>query len=138
MEVMFRPARQEEAALLTELALRSKGHWGYDDAFLATCRDELTIEAGQCDGVHIIVAEQAGELVGYYQLAGHPPRGELSPTCSSTHPPSDVASAVPCCIMPSVTRAPSATNYSPSTQTRTPSPFTCTRAQLESGNSPAD
>jgi len=75
---LLRPARQAEAALLTELAQRSKGHWGYDAAFLAACRDELTIEAAQCDGVHVIVAERAGRVGGYYRLAGEPPRGELS------------------------------------------------------------
>ena len=77
-DVLFRPARGDEAALLTELALRSKGYWGYDDAFLAACRDELRIEAARCDGVHVIVAERDGEVVGYYQLAGEPPRGELA------------------------------------------------------------
>lgn len=77
-DVLLRPARQAEAALLTELALRSKGHWGYDAAFVAACRDELTIEAAQCDGVHVIVAERAGRVGGYYQLAGEPPRGELA------------------------------------------------------------
>lgn len=77
-DVLLRPARQAEAAQLTELALRSKGHWGYDAAFLAACRDELTIEAAQCDSLHVIVAERAGRVVGYYQVAGEPPRGELA------------------------------------------------------------
>ena len=78
VDVLLRPARQAEAALLTELARRSKGHWGYDAAFVAACHDELTIEAAQCDGVHVIVAERAGRVGGYYQLAGEPPRGELA------------------------------------------------------------
>ena len=30
----LRPGRKGEARLLSDLALRSKGHWGYDQAFL--------------------------------------------------------------------------------------------------------
>jgi len=28
--------------LLSNLAFRSKAHWGYSDEFMAACRDELT------------------------------------------------------------------------------------------------
>lgn len=77
-ELSLRPAQQDEAPQLTELALRSKGHWGYDQAFLAACRVELTVDAAECDGLHIICAERAGQIVGYYQLAGDPPTGELA------------------------------------------------------------
>src|SRR5699024_955300 len=77
-ELSFRPAQQDEAPQLTELALRSKGHWGYDQDFLAACRLELTVDPAECDGVHIICAERAGQIVGYYQLAGDPPTGELA------------------------------------------------------------
>jgi len=76
-ELSFRPAQQDEAPQLTALALRSKGHWGYDQEFLAACRLELTVDATECDGVHIICGERAGQIVGYYQLAGDPPTGEL-------------------------------------------------------------
>jgi GNAT superfamily N-acetyltransferase len=39
----LRAARRHEALLLSELALRSKGDWGYDQAFLDACRAELTL-----------------------------------------------------------------------------------------------
>ena len=39
----LRPARPDEADLLTELCLRSKAVWGYDDAFMRACRAELTL-----------------------------------------------------------------------------------------------
>ena len=32
---VLRPARPEEAGLLSDLALRSKAHWGYPPDFLA-------------------------------------------------------------------------------------------------------
>ena len=44
----LRAARPEEAAAISALALRSKAHWGYDEAFLAACRAELTWTAAQC------------------------------------------------------------------------------------------
>ena len=44
-DVTIRRARPDEAAALTELMLRAKGHWGYDQAFLAACRPLLTISA---------------------------------------------------------------------------------------------
>ena len=42
---MIRPARPEEAAALSDLALRAKAHWGYDNAFLKAYRAELTVTA---------------------------------------------------------------------------------------------
>lgn len=38
----IRFAKPEEASLLSELALRSKGYWGYDIDFLSSCKEELT------------------------------------------------------------------------------------------------
>jgi N-acetylglutamate synthase-like GNAT family acetyltransferase len=38
----IRFAKPEEALVLSELALRSKGHWGYDANFLISCKEELT------------------------------------------------------------------------------------------------
>ncbi|MEM1045983.1 MAG: GNAT family N-acetyltransferase [Pseudomonadota bacterium] len=43
MTIEIRRARADEAGELTELCLRSKQSNGYDDAFMAACRDELTI-----------------------------------------------------------------------------------------------
>ena len=40
-----RPARPDEAEALTALVLRSKAHWGYDEAFTAACRDEHAVAA---------------------------------------------------------------------------------------------
>ncbi|MEE8490728.1 MAG: hypothetical protein V3S60_03740 [Acidimicrobiia bacterium] len=36
--ISIRPARRDELDLLSDLALRSKGFWGYDDDFLEACR----------------------------------------------------------------------------------------------------
>jgi len=77
-DLILRPALPDEAASLSDLALRSKGQWGYDDAFLTACREELTVHPRQCDAIHVVVAERAGTLVGYYRLEGDPPAGELA------------------------------------------------------------
>ena len=45
--VTVRAARAAEAGDLTELALRAKASWGYDAAFMAACRDELTMTPSQ-------------------------------------------------------------------------------------------
>jgi GNAT superfamily N-acetyltransferase len=77
LAVTLRPAVPTEAAALSRLALRSKAHWGYDDRFLAACRAELTVRPEQCDGVHTVVAERGGALLGFSRLAGEAPVAEL-------------------------------------------------------------
>lgn len=62
----IRPARPGEEAALTELAMRSKAHWGYDDAFMAACRDELTIRPAHIE--RIDVADLDGAVLGMVRL----------------------------------------------------------------------
>jgi GNAT superfamily N-acetyltransferase len=76
--VIVRAARPGEAGAISALALRSKGHWGYDAAFLEACRDDLTIDPAWCDGTRLVVAEEDGVLLGYARVAGEPPVGELA------------------------------------------------------------
>lgn len=75
--IALRPGREEEATALSELALRSKGYWGYDESFLEACRRELTIPAGEVVVRRVVVAETEGRVVGLYSLGGEPPVGEL-------------------------------------------------------------
>jgi GrpB-like predicted nucleotidyltransferase (UPF0157 family)/GNAT superfamily N-acetyltransferase len=63
---------------LSDLALRSKARWGYDAAFLAACRAELTVEPGDVHRLRVTVAEESPEVVGFYALGGGAPEGELS------------------------------------------------------------
>ena len=64
----IRPARVEEAAALSALALRAKAYWGYDEAFVAAYRDALTVTPGDIAAHTIRVATFAGQPCGYYQL----------------------------------------------------------------------
>jgi GNAT superfamily N-acetyltransferase len=72
-----RAARPVEAGLLSELALASKGHWGYDAAFLEACRDELTLTAEDVVVQRAAVVERDGRVVGFCTLVGDPPELEL-------------------------------------------------------------
>ncbi len=73
----FRVARAEDAAELTELALRSKAHWGYGEEFMAVWRADLTITAEDCASGRIGVTEEDGRVVGFYQIGGKAPEGAL-------------------------------------------------------------
>jgi GNAT superfamily N-acetyltransferase len=75
--IVLRPAKAEEAGFLSDLALRSKGYWGYDDEFLHNCRQELTISPGQVPGSRIVVALDTDHVVGFAGLEGEPPEGEV-------------------------------------------------------------
>ena len=68
--MIVRTATPEEAPELSALALRSKGHWGYSDAFLDACRDELTVDGERIgnDDYRVVVAERDGGLAGFYTL----------------------------------------------------------------------
>lgn len=57
------------------MAMRSKGHWGYDPEFLEACRAELTMTAEKIGGGEVYVLEAGGRLLGYYAL--RPREGEL-------------------------------------------------------------
>ncbi len=57
-----------DAAALSALALRSKGHWGYDPDFLARCRDDLTVRAKEISAENVILAEAGGQPLGFFGI----------------------------------------------------------------------
>jgi GNAT superfamily N-acetyltransferase len=61
----IRPARIEEAVPLSDFAWRSKAHWGYDAAFMARCRDALTVEPRHIAGGLCLVAEREVGVLGF-------------------------------------------------------------------------
>jgi GNAT superfamily N-acetyltransferase len=75
--VHLRPARPDEAAFLSDLAVRAKGYWGYDDDFLRDCRTELSVHPDEVTAHRVTVAERDGVVVGFYALEGEPPTGVL-------------------------------------------------------------
>ncbi|WP_329049507.1 GNAT family N-acetyltransferase [Streptomyces violaceus] len=77
MSVLIRPARVTEAEILSDLALRSKAHWGYEAEFLDACRDELTVGANEVASRRATVADRDGHILGFTTLEGGPPTGVL-------------------------------------------------------------
>ncbi len=86
----LRAGREDEAQALSGLALRSKGHWGYDARFLAACEAQLRLRPGEVAARRTVVAEERARdtdaaarsrdvrrLVGFATLEGNPPGGEL-------------------------------------------------------------
>ncbi|MEO1139538.1 MAG: GNAT family N-acetyltransferase [Pseudomonadota bacterium] len=67
MVIALRPARLTELSKLSALCLRSKAVWGYDDAFLDACRDELTLTPKDVTA-NLVVAERDGDVAGIAQV----------------------------------------------------------------------
>lgn len=66
--IHIRAALPGDAATLTELAMRSKAHWGYDEAFMDACRPSLAIHATCVQPTFVALAGDA--VAGFYQLEG--------------------------------------------------------------------
>ncbi|BEL06297.1 hypothetical protein Q0Z83_044880 [Actinoplanes sichuanensis] len=73
----LRAAAPAEAGLLTDLVLRSKAAWGYDQTFLDTWREQLRIRPDEVLPRRTVVADRDGTPVGVATLDGRPPYGEI-------------------------------------------------------------
>jgi GNAT superfamily N-acetyltransferase len=75
----LRRARADEADAITQLVLRSKRTWGYDRAFMAAAKPELTLRAQdlQHPGDVVEVLESHGRLLAMYRLRREPSRALL-------------------------------------------------------------
>jgi hypothetical protein len=58
----LRTPRPDEATILTELCLRSKAVWGYDEAFMLACRNELTLAPLAMQSSHLRSRRSTGIL----------------------------------------------------------------------------
>lgn len=57
VKIKIRRAKSHEAHVLTNIALRAKQSNGYDDSFMAACKDELTVTAADMKECEYWVAE---------------------------------------------------------------------------------
>ncbi len=57
-----------ELAELSALCLRSKAYWGYDEAFIEACREELTLTTDELNSTCLAVAEIDGAIAGVVQV----------------------------------------------------------------------
>lgn len=63
-DLVIRPARTGEAAILTELCIRSKAHWGYDSAFMTAATRLLQVPEAEIESGRVLVAMAGPELCG--------------------------------------------------------------------------
>ena len=72
MTALLRSLTPSELSDASELCLRSKAYWGYDDGFMAACRDELTLtERDLRDDLAMGVFDASG-LAGVAQISIDP------------------------------------------------------------------
>src|SRR5262245_60314523 len=74
--MQIRSAFSGEAQCLTALCVRSKAHWGYDDAFMKMSAASLTVSEADIAADHVLVAvDDGGTVIG---VASVVPEGETS------------------------------------------------------------
>ena len=74
---MIRRSSPEEAATLTTIALEAKRHWGYPEDWIKHWESDLTISADFIRDNHVYVAEENGEIRGFYALCVAENKAEL-------------------------------------------------------------
>jgi GNAT superfamily N-acetyltransferase len=57
--IILRAARANERATLDDICFRSKAHWGYDDAFLASVRDQIRVDPEALNHGRVWIAADA-------------------------------------------------------------------------------
>ena len=68
MGITLRPAINSELDVLHDLCMRSKAYWGYDEAFMKACTEELRITKSDLENHHVVVAEEGSQILGVTQL----------------------------------------------------------------------
>ena len=73
----IRKAQPEEATTLTRIALDAKRHWGYPEHWINHWESDLTISPEFIANNQVYVAEQAGDIQGFYALCINHAKAEL-------------------------------------------------------------
>jgi GNAT superfamily N-acetyltransferase len=76
--IAIHDARVADLQELNRLAYASKASWGYDDAFMAACREELTLRAADLDRTVIRVGMADDAIVGFASVACEGEAAELT------------------------------------------------------------
>ena len=77
MNSIIRCALPEEADTLTQIALDAKRYWGYPEHWIKHWESDLTISSDFIRDNHVYVAEQEGEVRGFYALCVSDNKAEL-------------------------------------------------------------
>ncbi len=68
LSVAIRPARPEDAALLTALAHAAKRHWGYPERWIQAWKEDLTLTPAFIRDNAVFAAFERGQMAGCYAL----------------------------------------------------------------------
>jgi len=74
---MIKLASAGDAQTLTQIALDAKRHWGYPEHWIKHWESDLTISAEFITSNHVYVAEDEGEIRGFYALCLVDKKAEL-------------------------------------------------------------
>ena len=74
---MIRKAETANSETLTQIALDAKRYWGYPEHWIKRWEADLTITSDFIDANHVYVAEDNGEIRGFYALCIVQDRAEL-------------------------------------------------------------
>jgi GNAT superfamily N-acetyltransferase len=77
VKMRIRRALSEEAATLTQIAHDAKQCWGYPEHWIKHWESDLTISPEFVRDNHVYVAEEDGEIRGFYALAVRGDKAEL-------------------------------------------------------------
>jgi hypothetical protein len=67
--MIIRRALPDEAATLARIALDAKRYWGYPEHWIQHFESDLTISSDFIRDNHVYVAEEKGEIRGFYTLS---------------------------------------------------------------------
>ena len=73
----IRSAAPEDASTLTTIALDAKRYWGYPEHWIKHWESDLTISSDFIRDNHVYVAEENGEIRGFYALCVAGDKAEL-------------------------------------------------------------
>ena len=76
-EMTIRSASPEDASTLTTIALNAKRYWGYPEHWIKHWESDLTISPDFIRDNHVYVAEENGEIRGFYALLVAGEKAEL-------------------------------------------------------------
>ena len=75
--MIIRRSSPEEANALTQIALNAKRYWGYPEHWIKHWESDLTISSDFIRDNHVYVAEEDGEVRGFYALCIGDQKAEL-------------------------------------------------------------
>ena len=75
--MQIRRSVPEEAPTLTQIALNAKQYWGYPEHWIKHWESDLTISEDFIRNNQVYVAEDNGEICGFYALGVSGPKAEL-------------------------------------------------------------